>query len=173
MKTQPSHSSSRGSGGFTLIEVTLALGVVAFAFVSLMGLLPVGMQAFRSTIDTAVRSQIVQHVTTDATETDFDTLTSGTCLSGSTLLTSGSAYRYFDDQGTEVPQSNSIYQVWVQVAPATQLPAPVSSGSNTNLATLLIQIANNPAHVANPFTSTNNIPPISVATVYVARNEHQ
>jgi len=163
MNTKRSKLPSHGAGGFSLIEVALAVGVVAFAFVSLMGLLPVGLQVFRNTIDASVRSQIVQHVTTDALQTNFDVLTSS-----SNALTNV----YFDDQGNEVAQTGSIYSVQVQVTPSTALPSPSSSGTNSDLATLLIQIADNPAQVANPFSGSSNLP-ISVATTFVARNEHQ
>ena len=37
--------------GFSLIEVTLAIGIIAFAFVALFGLLPTGMQTFRASVD--------------------------------------------------------------------------------------------------------------------------
>jgi len=171
MNTKQSNLPSRGTRGFTLIEVVLALGVVAFAFVALMGLMPVGLEMFRNSIDTSVRAQIVEHVTTDAMETDFDAL-----ISSSNAVTT----IYFDDQGDEVTQPLSIYQVQVTVTGTTQLPAPAASGTNANntdLAMLLIQIANNPAHAANPFpsppaTSGTGSIPVSVATSFVARNEH-
>ena len=40
------------NAGFSLIEVTLAIGIIAFAFVALFGLLPTGMQTFRASVDT-------------------------------------------------------------------------------------------------------------------------
>src|ERR1044072_1866403 len=39
-------NTRRRSGGFSLIEVTLALGIVGFAFVVLIGLLPAGLSVF-------------------------------------------------------------------------------------------------------------------------------
>ena len=46
--------------GFSLVEVALALGIVAFAFVSLFGLLPTGLGVFRSAIDTSNETWIMQ-----------------------------------------------------------------------------------------------------------------
>ena len=42
----------RSTAAFSLVEVTLALGIIAFAFVALFGLLPTGMQTFRASVDT-------------------------------------------------------------------------------------------------------------------------
>ena len=50
----------RQSQGFSLVEVALALGIVAFAFVSLFGLLPTGLGVFRSAIDTSNETWIMQ-----------------------------------------------------------------------------------------------------------------
>lgn len=48
------------SPGFSLVEVALALGIVAFAFVSLFGLLPVGLGVFRTAIDVGNETWIMQ-----------------------------------------------------------------------------------------------------------------
>ena len=50
----------RSAQGFSLVEVALALGIVAFAFVSLFGLLPTGLGVFRSAIDTSNETWIMQ-----------------------------------------------------------------------------------------------------------------
>ena len=50
----------RHSQGFSLVEVALALGIVAFAFVALFGLLPVGLGVFRTAIDTGNETWIMQ-----------------------------------------------------------------------------------------------------------------
>src|SRR5947207_4035315 len=67
-------SSPAKSQAFSLIEVVLAVGVVAFAFVAILGLIPAGMSQFRQAIDTSVCSQIAQRVINDSQETDFTTL---------------------------------------------------------------------------------------------------
>jgi len=94
--------------GFSLVEVVLAIGVVAFAFVAIFSLLPVGMGVFREAMDTSVSAQIVQRVVSDATETEFDSLIDPAKNGGTS---SGDYYalpvRYFDDQGTEVKVNNS------------------------------------------------------------------
>jgi len=48
--------------GFSLLEVTLAIGIIAFAFVALLGLIPSGLQVFRESIDTANEMWIMQNM---------------------------------------------------------------------------------------------------------------
>jgi uncharacterized protein (TIGR02598 family) len=143
-------------GGFSLIEVTLAIGVVGFALVSLTALLPIGLESFHKAVDASVRSQIVQRIFNDALQTDFNT-----------LIATAPADRYFDDQGNEVTQQNSIYQVRVQIMPETALPA---AATNVNLATIQIKIANNPAHLVDSalFTTASKVP-FSETSTFVAR----
>ena len=59
---------------FSLIEVTLAIGIVGFAFTTILGLLPAGLSNFRKAMDTEVEAQIVQQVTNEAMQADFDQL---------------------------------------------------------------------------------------------------
>ena len=115
----------RGAGfteGFSLIEVSLAIGVVAFAFVALLGLIPLGLSNFRKAMDASIGAEIGQRVLNDLQQSDFNTLLSqtsnaslvttlGTILSGqgngavAPRTVTGTGYlshRFFDDQGNEV-----------------------------------------------------------------------
>ena len=104
-------SRLRARGGFTLVEVVLAIGVVAFAFVGLFALLPSGLSLFRQAMDTSMGSQISQQVVGEAEQADFDTLVSTQNPTGGqnnqfyTL-----PLRHFDDQGTELqlPTDGSV-----------------------------------------------------------------
>lgn len=104
LRTPPCHSLVKTarphSPAFSLVETALAIGVIAFAFVGLLALLPAGLNNFRGAVDTSVSAQIFQRVVTDAEQADFDLLT-GTATSGK-----GEFYvlptRFFDDQGSEV-----------------------------------------------------------------------
>jgi uncharacterized protein (TIGR02598 family) len=49
-------------GGFSLVEVVLALGVVAFAIVAILGVLPVALQTGHSAQDDTRSSQIAQDI---------------------------------------------------------------------------------------------------------------
>ena len=144
--------------GFSLVEVTLALGVVAFGFVAIFGLIPVGLTSFRQSIDTSVGAQIAQVVLNDAAQTDFDQLilgakgkTNETFRKANALDTSGQTLiRYFDDQAVELPPTKAaqaLYHVNTRVTPATPLPkSGTATSDNTNLATVTVQVANNPGN---------------------------
>lgn len=60
--------------GFTLVEVTLSVGVLSIAMVSVMGLLPFGLSTFREAMTNTVESQIVQGISNDILLTEFDQL---------------------------------------------------------------------------------------------------
>ena len=134
----------------------MAIGIVSFAFVSVLGLIPTGLTTFRRALDVSIGSQIAQRVINEAQQTDFSVLVSG----------SSSNPRYFDDQGTEVVPTNAyslsaterariVYWVNTQVQASTSIPYTTGTSQlNGNLATVTIQVANNPGSV--PITSGTN-----------------
>lgn len=83
------------SRGFSLVEVTIALGLVSFALVSMLGLLPTGLTVLRSSMSQTVEAQILQSVASRAVISSF------TNIAASTL--------YFDDEGLPVASSGAAY----------------------------------------------------------------
>jgi uncharacterized protein (TIGR02598 family) len=61
----------RRNQGFSLVEISLALGIIAFAFIALLGLLPVGLQTFRQAIDTGNEARIMQTFMSKLEATEF------------------------------------------------------------------------------------------------------
>ncbi len=53
-------TARRNQDAFSLVEVTLAIGVIAFAMLAIIGLVPVGQQAAREAIDDTKASLIEQ-----------------------------------------------------------------------------------------------------------------
>lgn len=117
------------AGGFTLTEVVLALGIISFAFVPLLGLLPLGLDTSRQAIDATIEAQIVQSLGGKAQQTDFSNLNALTNSNPS----------YFDYQGGKTSEGSAIYKVSFDVTNATELP---NSGSTDKLATVTICILN-------------------------------
>jgi uncharacterized protein (TIGR02598 family) len=74
MISSPKRSFLRIRRGFTLVEVTISLGIVAFAMVSLVGMLPAGLSNFRGAMSQTVEAQIVQALSEDIVLTDFSHL---------------------------------------------------------------------------------------------------
>ena len=89
--------------GFSLVEISLSLAIIAIALVALIGLLPSGLNNFRTAMDAQTAGEIFQRVAADAQETDFDALLASGVENGG----QGSQFyrlplRHFDNQGTEV-----------------------------------------------------------------------
>ena len=170
-RTLCSDSARRRRGGFSLVEITMAIGIVSFAFVAVLGLLPSGLNTFRKAMDASVSSQIFQRVINEAQQTDFNTLVA-------TPLPDDIAYTYYDDQGNKVDatdkaKATTIYSVKTRVQVSTTLPG--SGSGNTDLATVTVQIANNPGHAtlttgANGLWDANSGVAVSTQSTLVARN---
>ena len=166
----------RRASGFSLVEVALAIGIVAFALVPMLGLMATGQATFQSAMNTSVGAQIAQHVANDLQQTDFATLTAATS-SGNTsngtspyiyqwpTATGTSPVRYFDNQAHEyfAPFTSSnpppIYQVQVRINPVLTMPytsaGTVAASTATQLLSATIQVATNPANAtmaADPTT---------------------
>lgn len=115
------------------MEVALALGIVAMAFIPVLGLLPVGLSTSKQAMDTTLEAQIAQKMSGLAVQADFSNLES---------LSSSTRY-YFDDQGNGSTADRAIYGVGMEVATSTKLPTSDPLGSSTDrLATVTIHILN-------------------------------
>jgi uncharacterized protein (TIGR02598 family) len=92
-----------GQQGFSLIEICIALGIVAFAFVALLGLLPVGLGNFSKAMDTQTSTEIYQRLAAELQETEFDNLIKiGKSQTAQNKMYFYMKYRYFDAEGQEV-----------------------------------------------------------------------
>lgn len=100
-------ASKQRRRAFSLVEVVIALGIVSFAMMGIVGLIVVGMNTFRASIDTSVQSRIAQKAIGDAVLTDFSKL---------------QAYEsYFDESGRPVSAGDGqrVYTVGVTLANLT------------------------------------------------------
>lgn len=121
----------KGNGGFSLTEVLLALGIVAFAFIPVLGLLPVGLDASRQAIDATIEAQIVQQLSNEVLQTDFSNLSQ---LASAPL-------NYYDNQGNKTTADKAYYTAGFSVVSQTDLPAgPAQVVSTQKLATVAICI---------------------------------
>ena len=117
-----------GRGGFSLAEVVLSLGVVSFAMVSILGLLPVGLNMFQKARSNTVEAQIVQAMSNDILLTDFMHL----------AAMADQAY-YFDDSGKPVAtgaENFDVQKIYTATVRLRQLngtqACPVLLQSNAN-----------------------------------------
>ena len=90
----------RLEAGFSLVEVTLSIGIIAVAFVALLGLLPVGMSTFRSSIDASNEMWIMQSFNSMVMTTDYKRIPE------LDFTTSNEIY-FFDEEGRRVDTSKN------------------------------------------------------------------
>jgi len=104
---------------FSLVEVTLALGVAAFCLIAVFGLMPVGVQTNRNATSQTAATSIMAAVVADLRAT-LKTATTSTQF-GITFGTS--ATRYFDSAGqfTTSLSTNSRYQLNITWSGSTGL----------------------------------------------------
>ncbi|XHR27318.1 MAG: Verru_Chthon cassette protein B [Chthoniobacteraceae bacterium] len=102
------------AAAFSLVEVVMALGVMAFGMLSMIGLLPIGMQGFREIKRDTIHANILQYVSANAGLTPFSDLTTLNNVVWSfneegEILTSGSGtVIYKATLKVQVPNSTSI-----------------------------------------------------------------
>jgi hypothetical protein len=89
--TSPQEKICFTSQGFSLIEVTMAIGIVSFCLLTVMALLSVGSSTLKQAVDQTVESQIAQKLAGEILLTPYSQLTK---YAGTNI--------YFDDAGSAV-----------------------------------------------------------------------
>lgn len=92
-KVQPRSSQA----GFTLIEVSLAVGIAALALVALLALVPQGVKTMKLATDRAIEARIHQQIVAEVSLTDWDKRNKYDYNQSNELY-------FFDDQGIRVTQ---------------------------------------------------------------------
>ncbi|HSI87310.1 MAG: Verru_Chthon cassette protein B [Candidatus Methylacidiphilales bacterium] len=149
---------------FSLVEVTIAIGITAFGGITMMGLLSVGLSNFRTAVDMSVGSQIMQQVVANVQQASFANI-QGAGISVTPGATVALPVRYFDDQGSEVATSGST--ISADAAVVYHVAVGVNVNSSGNLATVVVDIVNNPgkkALVRDSGTGGFSTGPISLYT---------
>ena len=117
--------------GFSLVEVTIALGLISFALISILGLIPTGLSTLRQSMNQTVEAQIVRTIGAQAVLTSYTNL----AMSGA----------YFDDEGLPVAAASGACYI-VNVTKANSV-FPGSTNANalaSSLTALNIQIVAKP-----------------------------
>ena len=112
--------TSQRHRAFTMVETVLALGITSFALVTIMGILPCGLQVFHSATEATVEGQMVQQIVGKLNQTPYDDF--------SKLQESYS----FDDAGNfvEDQSQDGIYTANLDLNYQTELPGSVGNTSD-------------------------------------------
>lgn len=180
------------SKGFSLVEVTIALAIVAFSLVTIIGLLPAGVTMSNRAGLNSAAAVIFEHVVGDARQTDYSKLVFPSSGQPNAPVTTGVSFRipalrYFDNQGAEVIPANPlsltdeekgkvVYHVNTRILTNTTVPSDKLPSVGQYLATVTFQIANNPGNLPLNFTVDGLIVPvpgmdIRSLSIQVAKND--
>ena len=85
---------------FSLVEVVMALGVVSFALFAILGLLPVGSQSGRDSID-ATRTSLIAQAVFDRIHANMTSNDAGSSAYFSPYATGASSFFFFTSEGLE------------------------------------------------------------------------
>ncbi len=134
----------------------MALGIISFGFLSIVGMLPLGMDTSRRAKDSTIEAQIRRLMVNQAQQTDFSRL-------------AGLAERdalAFDAQGSLAGAERTLYRAAFDVTMSTDLPGSTSS----RLATVTIYILNTSSPHGKSQGSLASNPGANKYTVLVADN---
>jgi uncharacterized protein (TIGR02598 family) len=113
---------------FTLVEVVLAMGVVSFAMISMLGLLTAGLVTFHDAINATTEAEITQQLANQLELANYSSITN-----------SGVSNYYFTMEGIPTNAASAVYLATVS-APA-KLTVPGGSATYpTNTLTFVISI---------------------------------
>ncbi|HBJ86272.1 MAG TPA: hypothetical protein DDZ88_20890 [Verrucomicrobiales bacterium] len=91
--------------GFSLVEVTLSVAIAALALITLLGLLPQGLEMSRKTSELTNNSNILEQIIRDLENAQYST------------LPATKVRRYFNDQGSEVQQGDANITFVAEIDP--------------------------------------------------------
>ena len=109
----------KSSPGFSLVEVTLAMGLVSFSLVGLMGMLPVGLSNFREAMEIQTQARIAQQIAAEFQLMPFSEVSGGSYQNGFP--------RHYDEEGTSVTATEAIYTVTAEAPAAMELPGSAAN----------------------------------------------
>lgn len=85
-------------GGFSLVEVMLSLAIASLGFITLMGLMPQGLQLSRDAANLSAQSRILQKLSGELMTADWKQLN----------WNGYGTNRWFNDQGVELSRSDAL-----------------------------------------------------------------
>lgn len=97
--------------GFSLVEVVLAVGIMALGVVTILGLLPHGLEMSRKTANEQAETRILDQIVGEMQTTKW-----------SSVDKLGRQTRYFDDQGLEITNGNQDFDILLSYVAEVNVP---------------------------------------------------
>lgn len=138
MKT-PSHPHKTSAGGFSLAETTISMGIAASVIVTLVGMIPLSLDALRQSSTVAAEARIVQSIAADYRMREWSEVLLQQQQGGSKDFS-------FDGQGTRVKDGGvtAIFTVRVTVDDAPALPGMEQTNPRMKSVRMLMTESPNP-----------------------------
>lgn len=124
---------------FSLVEIALALGIVSFAIVALLGLVAVSFDSNRASDEDTLIASMARQVVVELRAIPFDELAAGTNSARETF--------YFDHEAHRLAgPANAVYQCYPRVSPDTDFNTQgATNGPKVNLCEVLMPFLRNAA----------------------------
>jgi uncharacterized protein (TIGR02598 family) len=149
----------RKNAGFSLVEVALAVAIAALALITLLGLLPQGLEMSKKTAQLATNNSILEQVIRNLENLKW----SGLPAQGNQL------YKYYSDEGIEVA-SDSNQMSYVVLIDFSQIASlPQSDTNQSNLRRVVIKVASS-SSPSFQFPTTNTNPSVAVFNYLIAKS---
>lgn len=160
-RCHPRRHTPPSAPAFSLVEVTIAVAIAALGFLTLLGLLPQGMNMARNSAEMSVGSKIVQKISGDLQSMAWDRIT----------WTGYGPPRYFTNEGREMTKADTnaedmaatlayVASVQVPVKPMdVVLPAGTAGGNATTPETYLRRVKISVATTQDTEFNFNTAPP--------------
>jgi uncharacterized protein (TIGR02598 family) len=127
------YMKSQNASGFSLIEVTIALGILAFVAVSVLGLIPTGLASAQRSGHATVATRLAAEVQAELQQVglaSFSTNTTAFDVDGRIVL---------DLNGATVSTTPPVYDVY-----RTVQACPLPGASTGTLQRIVVQVVKNP-----------------------------
>lgn len=130
--------------GFSLMEVTIAVSIIAFTCIPLIAMLPAGMKTMRDGQREAVGAEIVRLLTNELSMSNWSDTND--------LETWEDDLRYFDSKGIPLESGDlATFTAKVEVGDETTLPG--ASNNNPFLKRVTIKVTYKPEVLEDRFTN--------------------
>lgn len=129
--------SRKHRDGFSLVEVTLAIGLFAFALIPILGLMGHGMVTLRDSVADTTKAGIAKALMREAELTEWTTVQQ--TITGGDIQ---SAFFTMDGRRQETSDADTIYRGEIRWQPAT---SPFGTGGQTLSALAIVEVE----HFAN------------------------
>ena len=131
--------------GFSLVEVAMALAIMGFACVSLIGMIPIGITSFHQAMGNTVESEVVQNLSNDILLASFNDL----------YQYNGQSYYYDADGSPLTSASGAVYTATVGMVGLDSTNSPLAL-TNNGVATTSTPVNTSAYRLTITITCINN-----------------